>query len=57
MDSLMLATHVVNQLALNAKATGRGRAIAERLRMPTTEVWLAIAVIGFGLVAAFAPVA
>ena len=56
MDGIMLATFVVNQLALNAEATGRARAITKRLRLPSTEAWLAIAVISFGMIAAFAPV-
>jgi hypothetical protein len=58
MNGLMLATYVLKlQLAQDAEANRRGKAILKRLRAPTAEAWLAIAVIAFGMIAAFAPVA
>ncbi len=57
MNSLMLATYLLELQAKNAQANRHPSAIARRLRLPTTEAWLAIAVIAFGMIAAFAPVA
>ena len=58
MEGLLLATYVVQlQLAQRREAGRRRSAAAGVLRAPTVEVFLAIAVIGFGMIAAFAPVA
>ena len=57
MEGLLLATYVVKlQLVQRRQAFQRVSAAAKLLRAPTAEVWLAIAVIGFGMIAAFAPV-
>jgi hypothetical protein len=58
MEGLLLATYVVNlQLAQYRSADRCRSAVAKLLRRPTAEAWLAIAVISFGMIAAFAPVA
>jgi hypothetical protein len=56
MNSLMLATYVM-KIQLDADAKRRRKAIGGRLGMAAVEAWLAIAVITFGMIAAFAPVA
>ena len=57
MEALLLATYVVKlQLAQRREVGRRLSAAAKLLRAPTAEAWLAVAVIGFGMIAAFAPV-